>query len=87
MVLNHTMELAFWNIGQNRPDKALDIKATYAYHLGLSSNKPECGVAAGISISLDYSKLNLENSIDPAITPGFNTKHSPILMQGLAIRS
>ncbi|WP_367868081.1 type IX secretion system membrane protein PorP/SprF [Pedobacter sp. WC2423] len=75
----------FGTLDKAGPVKTLDIKASYAYHLGLSSKMNlSVGVAAGISrISLDISKLNLENSADPAIAPGFNSRTQPDLDAGI----
>lgn len=56
------------------PITRTDVNATYAYHLGISSDVNfSVGVAAGISkIYLDRSKITLEDSNDQAITGNYN---------------
>lgn len=67
------------------PITTTDIKATYAYHMGLSPRlNLSLGVAAGISrIALDVSKITLENSIDPAISENMNNRTQPDVSAGL----
>jgi len=61
------------------------IDATYAYHIGLSSNfNLALGVAAGATrTNLNTSEIILENSFDPAITDGINSRWSPDLGLGI----
>jgi type IX secretion system PorP/SprF family membrane protein len=67
------------------PLRNLDVKASYAYHLGLTEKMNlSVGLAAGISkLSLDVSKLTLETSTDPAIARDFNSKIQPDLGVGI----
>lgn len=67
------------------PIMTTDLKATYAYHIGLSPRiNMSVGVAAGISrISLDISKITLENSLDPAISGNLENKTQPDLGAGV----
>jgi type IX secretion system PorP/SprF family membrane protein len=66
------------------PISRTDFNATYAYHLGLSETlNLAVGVSAGVSrMSLDLSKITLENSVDPAITSD-NNKTQPDLGLGV----
>ena len=67
------------------PISRTDVNATYAYHLGISSNvNLSLGVAAGISkIYLDRSKITLENPIDQAIGTGNYDQLKPDLSAGV----
>lgn len=69
------------------PISRVDVNATYAYHLGLSEKlNIALGVAVGISkVSLDYSKITLENSQDPAIVATETDRLKPDLGAGLWI--
>ena len=69
------------------PIDRVDVNATYAYHLGLTDKlNIALGVAVGVSkISLDYSKINLENSQDPAIVATETDRLKPDLGAGLWI--
>ena len=66
------------------PISRTDINATYAYHLGLTETlNISVGISAGISrMSLDMSKITLENSVDPAIT-GDDSRLQPDLGMGV----
>lgn len=72
-------------VDRTGPITSSDLKLTYAYHLGLSPNlNLSVGVAAGISrLTLDISKISLENSVDPAISENANNKLQPDLAAGL----
>lgn len=61
------------------------IDATYAYHIGLSSNlNLAVGVAAGATrTNLNTSEITLENSFDPAISNGINAQWNPDLGVGV----
>lgn len=67
------------------PISRTDVNATYAYHLGISSNvNLSLGVAAGVSkIYLDRSKITLENPIDQAIGTGNYDQLKPDLSAGV----
>ena len=67
------------------PINRLDVTATYAYHLGLTESlNISVGVAAGLSkVSLDISKITLENNIDPAIVASENERLTPDLGAGI----
>ncbi len=67
------------------PISRTDVNATYAYHMGLSSNvNLSLGVAAGMSkIYLDRSKITLENPIDQAIGTGDYDQLKPDLSAGV----
>ena len=67
------------------PINRLDVNATYAYHLGLTESlNISVGVAAGLSkVSLDISKITLENNIDPAIVASENERLTPDLGAGI----
>ena len=69
------------------PISRVDVNATYAYHLGLSEKlNIALGVAVGISkVSLDYSKITLENNQDPAIVASETDRLKPDLGAGLWI--
>jgi type IX secretion system PorP/SprF family membrane protein len=69
------------------PINRTDLNATYAYHIGISDQvNIAVGVSAGISrISLDVSKITLENSIDPAIASNANQEIKPDLGAGIWI--
>ena len=69
------------------PISRVDVNATYAYHLGLSEKlNIALGVAVGISkVSLDYSKITLENNQDPAIVATETDRLKPDLGAGLWI--
>ena len=62
-----------------------DINLTYAYHLGLTENiNLAVGVAAGLSsISLDRSKIVLEDPADQAISDNNERKIQPDLGAGI----
>lgn len=67
------------------PFSRTDINLTYAYHLGLTENMNlAVGVAAGISrISLDRSKIILEDPADPALTGDGENRTQPDLGAGI----
>jgi len=67
------------------PITETNIDATYAYHIGLTSNfNLALGVAAGVSrTSLNTSEITLENSFDPAIDNANNAQWSPDLSLGI----
>ncbi len=67
------------------PFSRTDINLTYAYHLGLTENiNLALGVAAGISrISLDRSRIILDDPSDPAINNNNQSKTQPDLGAGL----
>jgi type IX secretion system PorP/SprF family membrane protein len=67
------------------PFSRTDINLTYAYHLGLAANvNLALGVAAGLSrISLDRSKIILEDPADQAIMDNNNNQIQPDLGAGL----
>lgn len=67
------------------PISRTDVNATYAYHMGISSNvNLSLGVAAGVSkIYLDRSKITLENPIDQAIGTGDYDQLKPDLSAGV----
>lgn len=67
------------------PISRTDVNATYAYHMGLSSNvNLSLGIAAGVSkIYLDRSKITLENPIDQAIGTGDYDQLKPDLSAGV----
>lgn len=67
------------------PISRTDVNATYAYHMGLSSNvNLSLGVAAGVSkIYLDRSKITLENPNDQAIGTGDYDQLKPDLSAGV----
>jgi type IX secretion system PorP/SprF family membrane protein len=67
------------------PITQTNIDATYAYHIGISSNvNLSLGVSAGMSrISLNTSELSLETPIDPAIANGNNSQWKPDLGTGV----
>ncbi|TZF84753.1 type IX secretion system membrane protein PorP/SprF [Pedobacter sp. BS3] len=67
------------------PLQRTDVNLTYAYHLGLSSRvNLAAGIAAGVSrVSLDISKVSLENKSDPAIVSGQDNDLQPNLSAGL----
>jgi type IX secretion system PorP/SprF family membrane protein len=69
------------------PISRVDVNATYAYHLGLTEKlNIALGVAVGISkVSLDYSKITLENNQDPAIVATETDRLKPDLGAGLWI--
>ena len=69
------------------PISRTDLNATYAYHLGLSESvNISVGVVAGFSrVSLDYSKIILENNIDPAIVENQNQRLKSDLSAGIWI--
>jgi len=62
-----------------------DVNLTYAYHLGLTENiNLAVGVAAGLSsISLDRSKIILEDPADPAISDNNERQLQPDLGAGV----
>lgn len=70
---------------QAGPINTTNIDATYAYHLGLTSNfNLALGVAAGLNhISLNTSLITLENPLDPAIANGNNSQWKPDLSIGI----
>ncbi len=70
---------------QAGPISTTNIDATYAYHLGISSNfNLSAGVAAGFNhVSLNTSMLSLENPLDPAIANGNNSQWKPDLSIGV----
>lgn len=72
-------------VDETGPINRTDINGTYAYHLGLTDVlNVAVGVSAGISkISLDISKITLENSIDPAIVENENHRLKPDLGAGV----
>jgi len=67
------------------PISRTDVNATYAYHMGISSNvNLSLGVAAGVSkIYLDRSKITLENPVDQAIGTGDYDQLKPDLSAGV----
>jgi type IX secretion system PorP/SprF family membrane protein len=67
------------------PFSRTDINLTYAYHLGLAAHvNLAVGVAAGLSrISLDRSKIILEDPFDPAITDNNESQIQPDLGAGI----
>ncbi len=67
------------------PISTTNIDLTYAYHLGLTEKANiAVGIAAGISkISLDASKITLENNLDPAIAIDESSKIQPDLGVGV----
>jgi type IX secretion system PorP/SprF family membrane protein len=67
------------------PISQTNIDATYAYHIGLTSDlNLSAGVSAGITdISLNTSEVTLENSLDPAIYGGNNSQIKPNINAGL----
>jgi len=67
------------------PLSRVDANVTYAYHLGLSARlNLSVGIAAGVSsISLDYSKINPDNSVDPGIASNMTNTLSPDLGAGI----
>ena len=67
------------------PISRTDVNATYAYHLGLTESlNLAVGISAGVSrLSLDFSKITLEDEFDPAIIAGANTKTQPDLGAGI----
>lgn len=70
---------------QAGPINTTNIDATYAYHMGLSSNfNLSVGVAAGFNhISLNTAQITLENPLDPAIANGNNSQWKPDLSIGV----
>ncbi|MEJ6982333.1 type IX secretion system membrane protein PorP/SprF [Pedobacter sp. P351] len=69
------------------PINRLDINATYAYHLGLTDKlNIAVGLAVGVSkVNLDFSKILLENNIDPAIVASETESLKPDLGAGIWI--
>src|SRR6202000_2341129 len=67
------------------PITATNIDATYAYHIGLTSNlNLAVGVAAGVSrTSLNTSDITLANANDPAIDNGSSGVWNPDLGLGI----
>ena len=67
------------------PFSRTDINLTYAYHLGLTENiNLSVGVAAGMSrISLDRSKIVLEDPTDQAISDNNESQIQPDLGAGI----
>jgi type IX secretion system PorP/SprF family membrane protein len=70
---------------QAGPISTSNIDATYAYHLGISSNfNLSVGVEAGFNhTTLNTSELILENPNDPAINNGNNSQWKPDLGIGV----
>jgi len=69
---------------QAGPITQTTFDASYAYHLGLSSNlNLAVGVSGGFNhISLNTSLITLENPLDPAISNGNNSQWKPDLSIG-----
>ena len=67
------------------PISRLDLNATYAYHLGISSRlNVSLGIAAGISkITLNMDKVSLGDDLDPAVVAGENERMIPELSAGI----
>ena len=70
---------------QAGPISTTNIDATYAYHLGISSNfNLSVGIAGGLNhTSLNTSLLSLENPNDPLIVNGNNSQWKPDLSIGV----
>ena len=71
------------------PISRLDLNATYAYHLGISSKvNISLGVAAGISkVTLNMDKVSLGDDLDPAVVAGENERLIPELSAGIWVYS
>ena len=67
------------------PLTTTNIDATYAYHIGLTSQlNLALGVAAGVArTNLNTSELSLENAFDPAVNDASNAQWSPDLGVGV----
>jgi len=67
------------------PITTTNIDATYAYHIGLTSQlNLSLGVAAGVArTNLNTSELTLENSFDPAVDNANNAQWSPDVNLGV----
>jgi type IX secretion system PorP/SprF family membrane protein len=67
------------------PLTTTNIDATYAYHIGLTSQlNLALGVAAGVArTNLNTSELSLENAFDPAVNDASNAQWSPDLSVGV----
>lgn len=67
------------------PITTTNIDATYAYHIGLTSQlNLSLGVAAGVArTNLNTSELTLENAFDPAVDNANNAQWSPDVNLGV----
>lgn len=72
-------------IDKTGPLSRTDINATYAYHIGLTSQvNMAVGVALGFSlINLDLNDIVLETAVDPAIVSGENNRLKPDASVGI----